>query len=466
MTQYRSIPYDAIEPGMEASMRRLCRAEDFFIFATASGNHNPAHLPESDHDGDGIRDEAVAPSMWVASLVSAVLGNQLPGPGTFYLAQDFRFEGRVHAGEELNVHVKVIEKKPDRVVILQTRVTTLDGRPVLSGTATVRAQPLAVSFVADNLPGLTVQRHLHFDRLIQSAERLDPLPTAVIAPEEPKALAGALLAGHHTLIRPILIGDSIAITRVASEIGADLTGIEIHDVKDHSDAAATGVAMVHEGKAAAVMKGHLHTGTLLKHVMKSDGGLRTDRRISHVFAMDVPGLDHLLMITDAAINIAPDLKTKADIIQNAIDLAVALGIKRPKVGALSAVETVNPAIASTIEAAALSKMAERGQIKGGLVDGPLAMDNAVDEEAARTKGIHSSVAGHADILLAPNMEAANMIAKQLTFLAHAEAGGIVVGASCPVILTSRADDDQARLASCAVAALYHDWLARGGKHDA
>lgn len=201
------------------------------------------------------------------------------------------------------------------------------------------------------------------------------------------------------------------------------------------------------------MKGHLHTDQLLHAILKKEGGLRTNRRLSHVFVMDVPGLDHLLFVTDAAINIAPDLDCKVSIVQNAIDLAISLGIDTPKVGILSAVETVTPSIPSTIDAAVLSKMADRGQIKGGLVDGPLAMDNAVDLGAARTKGLTGLVAGRAEILLAPNLEAGNMIAKELTFLAHAAAGGVVMGAQVPVILTSRADDDQARLASCAVAAL-------------
>ncbi|MEN0001318.1 MAG: bifunctional enoyl-CoA hydratase/phosphate acetyltransferase, partial [Pseudomonadota bacterium] len=233
----------------------------------------------------------------------------------------------------------------------------------------------------------------------------------------------------------------------------------------HADAAALGVQLVHDGKAAAVMKGHLHTEELLRHVVKKEGGLRTRRRLSHVFVMDVPGLSHLLLITDAAINITPDLRTKVDIVQNAIDLALSLGVEMPKVGVLSAVETVNANIPSTIEAAALSKMADRGQIKGGIVDGPLAMDNAVSAEAAATKGIQSLVAGKADILVAPNLESGNMIAKQLSFLAHAEAGGIVLGAKVPVILTSRADDDKARLASCAVAALHHDWQTKPDDED-
>ena len=210
------------------------------------------------------------------------------------------------------------------------------------------------------------------------------------------------------------------------------------------------------------MKGHLHTDTLLGAVVRREGGLRTGRRLSHIYVMDVPGLDHLLMITDAAINIAPDLETKADIVQNAIDLCHALGIAEPRVAVLSAVETVNPRIPSSVDAAVLSKMAERGQIKGGFVDGPLALDNAVSPEAARIKGLRSMVAGQADVLVAPDLDAANMVGKELTFLAHAEAGGVVMGAAAPIILTSRADDEKARLASCAVAALYARWRSGQG----
>jgi predicted methyltransferase MtxX (methanogen marker protein 4) len=249
------------------------------------------------------------------------------------------------------------------------------------------------------------------------------------------------------------VGSTQKIRAAAEEAGADISGIEIIDIPDHRAAALRSVALVHEGRAKVVMKGHLHTDQLLHAILKKEGGLRTNRRLSHVFVMDVPGLDHLLFVTDAAINIAPDLECKVSIVQNAIDLAISLGIETPKVGILSAVETVTPSIPSTIDAAVLSKMADRGQITGGLVDGPLAMDNAVDLGAARTKGLTGLVAGRAEILVAPNMEAGNMIAKELTFLAHAEAGGVVMGAQVPVILTSRADDDQARLASCAVAAL-------------
>ncbi|MEM1377998.1 MAG: bifunctional enoyl-CoA hydratase/phosphate acetyltransferase [Pseudomonadota bacterium] len=461
MPDYVSVPYDEITVGMEASSTRLCRAEDLFVFANASGNKNPVHLPDGDHDGDGDPDTPLAPSMWVASLISAVIGNELPGPGSVYLSQDLAFTGRAGAGDELIATVKVIEKNANREVVLETFVAKSDGTHIVDGIARVTAPERPVHYHAGDLPGLTVQRHVHFDRLLDLAEPLDALPTAVICPDEPKALGGALLAHEHTLIQPILIGNKKKILSAADEIGASLAGYEVIDIEDHSDAASAGVKMVHDGKAGAVMKGHLHTEVLLKHVVKKEGGLRTRRRLSHVFVMDVPGLSHLLMITDAAINITPDLKTKVDITQNAIDLAISLGVETPKVGILSAVETVNANIPSTIEAAALSKMADRGQIKGGIVDGPLAMDNAVSPEAAATKGIRSLVAGHADILVAPNLESGNMIAKQLTFLAHAETGGIVLGAKVPVILTSRADDDKARLASCAVAALYHDWQVNG-----
>ncbi len=232
-------------------------------------------------------------------------------------------------------------------------------------------------------------------------------------------------------------------------------------VGEHHAAAACAVAMVRSGEAGAVMKGAIHSDELLAAVVKKDGGLRSRGRISHVFALDVPTLDELLFISDAAINIAPDLIAKMEITQNAIDLARACGLELPKVGILSAVETINPHIPSTLDAAILSKMAQRGQITGAVVDGPLAMDNAIDIEAARTKGITSLVAGHANVLIVPNLESGNMLAKELTFVARAEAAGLVLGALVPIILTSRADNDRARLASCALAQLYAYWLLRG-----
>ncbi|MEM7500295.1 MAG: bifunctional enoyl-CoA hydratase/phosphate acetyltransferase, partial [Pseudomonadota bacterium] len=311
-------------------------------------------------------------------------------------------------------------------------------------------------------PGLIVQRHRHFDALLDRAAPLAPIPTAVVAPEEPKSLAGAVLARSHNIIEPILVGRPALIEAAAAEAGLAIDGIEIVPAEGHRESAERAVDLVADGRARAVMKGHLHTDDLLRACLRRERGLRAGRRFTHVFVMDVPGLPHPLLITDAAINIAPDLATKVDIVQNAIDLARAIGIEEPKVGALSAVETVNTAIQSSVDAALLAKMADRGQIRGGLVDGPLAMDNAIDLGAARTKGLKGAVAGHAEVLVMPGIDSGNMLAKQLTYVSHAESAGVVLGASVPIILTSRADDDKARLASCAVAALHAAWQAAGG----
>ena len=444
--------WEALEMGQEAHAERLCVADDLYVFAHASGNLNPMHLPREDGDGDGVP-EAVAPSMWLAALISAVLGNRLPGPGTLYRSQTLRFVGRAHPGDRLVAGVRLTGLGEGRTARFDTWVDGPEGR-VLEGEAEVIAPAAVRTVTLGEVPGLTVRSHAQFDALIERAEPLDPIPTAVVCPEEEDALGGALLGMDHTLIAPMLVGDEARIRAAAEALGRDLGDVEVIHEPDHAAAARRAVALVAEGRARAVMKGHLHTDTLLRAVVSREGGLRTGRRLSHCFVMDVPGVDHLVIVTDAAINIAPDLETKVDIVQNAIDLARSLGIEEPRVAVLSAVETVNPAIPSTLDAAALSKMADRGQITGGLVEGPLAMDNAVDVEAATTKGIKGMVAGRAEVLVAPNLEAGNMIAKQLSFVAHAEAGGVVIGARVPVIVNSRADDDAARLASCAVAALH------------
>lgn len=458
-TLIKNVPFDELTVGMEASESRLCRADDLYVFANSSGNFNPMHLPKEDGDGDGV-EEAIAPGMWVASLISAVLGCRLPGPGTLYRSQTLQFLTRAHAGDVLTARVRLIAKEPDRRVRFETWVEGPDGQRIVEGEAEIVAPDKPLSFDSEDVPRLTVQSHNHFEKLLELAEPLAALPTAVVAPERPDALGGAVLAAEHTLIDPILIGHPDRIAEAADAEGIDLSPYRIVEARDHQLAAQEAVRMVLDKQASAVMKGHLHTDILLGEIVKRDGGLRRGgRRLSHVFVMDVPGLDHLLMVTDAAINISPDLQTKADIVQNAIDLALTLGVSEPKVGVLSAVEVVNPAIPSTLDAAILSKMADRGQITGGLVDGPLAMDNAINLAAATTKGIHSLVAGRAEILVAPNMEAGNMLAKQLTFLAGAASGGVVMGAKCPVILTSRADNEKARLVSCAIAVLN----AVGGK---
>jgi phosphate acetyltransferase len=298
-----------------------------------------------------------------------------------------------------------------------------------------------------------IHRHEKYEKLIAIAQRLDPLPTAVAQPCDESSLRGAIEAKDAGLITPILVGPKEKMIEISETLGLSLDGLELVDVPHSHAAAAKAVEIVRAGKAEMLMKGSLHSDELLAAVTSRETGLRTGRRISHVFVMDVPTHSQTLFVTDAAVNIAPDLMAKRDIVQNAIDLYAALGLGKPKVAILSAVETVTTAIPSTIEAAALCKMADRGQITGGELDGPLAFDNAISLAAARVKGIKSPVAGHAQILVVPDLEAGNMLAKNLTFISNADAAGIVLGARVPIILTSRADNVRTRLASCAIAKL-------------
>jgi phosphotransacetylase len=318
------------------------------------------------------------------------------------------------------------------------------------------ASPASVNTLAGvNIQaGSSVRRHDKYERLIALTREIPAIPTAVAHPCDESSLRGAVEAAEAGIIVPLLTGPAEKIRATAEKTGLDIAPYEIVDAPHSHGAAAEAVNLVRTGRAELLMKGSLHTDELMSEIMKRDTGLRTGRRVSHAFIMDVPTYPKPLVITDAAINIQPALEDKVDIIQNAVDLARALGIENPKVAILSAVETVNPKIPSTIEAAALCKMAERGQITGGVLDGPLALDNAISEEAARIKGIVSPVAGHADILVVPDLEAGNMLAKNLSFLANADAAGLVLGARVPIILTSRADSVMTRMASCAVAALY------------
>jgi len=299
----------------------------------------------------------------------------------------------------------------------------------------------------------TKRDHEKYKHLLEKAKALAPLPTAVAHPCDESSLSAAVDAARIGLLAPLLVGPGAKIKAVAEKCELDLSGIEVVEAPHSHGAAERAVELVRQGQAEALMKGSLHTDEILGEVVKRETGLRTARRISQCFVMDVPGHTEALIVTDAAVNISPTLEEKIDIVQNAIDLAHALGVTEVRVAILSAVETVNPKILSTIEAAALCKMADRGQIKGGTLDGPLALDNAISAEAASIKGIRSPVAGRANVLVAPDLEAGNMLAKSLSFLAGADAAGIVLGARVPIILTSRADSVTTRLASCAVAAL-------------
>ena len=325
---------------------------------------------------------------------------------------------------------------------------------MLTGLATVLAPIEKLRRPAVELGELQLQDHDHYEELVRRNRSIPPVTCAVAHPCDESSLRGAVDAAREGIILPILVGPEAKIRAAAEAAGLDIGAFELVDAPHSHAAAAKAVELVRAAKAELLMKGSLHTDELMGEVVAKETGLRTGRRISHVFIMSVPTYPVPLFITDAAINILPDLQTKIDIVQNAIDLHLGLGLGEPRVAILSAVETVNPKIPGTLDAAALCKMADRGQIKGGLLDGPLALDNAISPEAARIKGIASPVAGRAQILVVPDLEAGNMLAKNLSFLANADAAGIVLGARVPVILTSRADEVRTRLASCAVAALY------------
>jgi phosphate acetyltransferase len=445
--------FDQISIGDSASLTRTLSRDDIALFAVMSGDVNPAHLDERYAKGSMFH-RIVAHGMWGGALVSAVLGTRLPGPGTIYLGQDLRFRRPVGLGDAITVTVTAKEKQPEKhIVIFDCRCVNQRGEEVITGTAVTIAPTERIRGPRVELPEVQLRRHDRYEELIDRCAGLEPIPTAVVHPCDEVSLEGAVRAAEAHLIKPVLIGPEAKIRSVAASERIDISAFEIVGTEHSHAAAATAVALARAGKVAAIMKGSLHTDELMHEVCSSQTGLKTARRISHAFVMDVPTYAEPVIITDAAINIAPTLDDKRDICQNAIELAQILGFKAPKVAVLSAVETVTAKIASTLDAAALCKMADRGQITGGLVDGPLAFDNAVSEQAAREKRIVSPVAGKANILLVPDLEAGNMLAKQLTYMANADAAGIVLGARIPVILTSRADNVRTRLASAAVAVL-------------
>jgi phosphotransacetylase/acyl dehydratase len=446
--------FDELKAGETASLARTLTYKDIELFAIMSGDVNPAHVDEVFAKSDMFH-KVVAHGMWGGALISTVLGTQLPGPGTVYINQSLHFGGPVGLGDTLTLTVKVAEKKPEKHrVILDCQAVNQRGEIVISGTAEVIAPTEKISRPRIILPEVELREKGRFHRkLVEMTRGLPPVRTAVVHPVDAVSLLGAIEAAREQLIVPLLIGPKAKIRAAAAQAQLDISPYELIST-EHSEAAAVlSVAMARAGKVEALMKGALHTDELMHVVVDADRGLRTARRISHVFVIDAPGYPRPLFVTDAAINIYPSLDDKRDIVQNAIDLAHALGIPAPKVAILAAVETVTTKLRSTLDAASLCKMADRGQIIGGVIDGPLAFDNAVSEEAAKTKGIVSPVAGRADIFVVPDVEAGNMLAKQLEYLAEAEIAGIVLGARVPIILTSRADKALTRQGSCAIALL-------------
>lgn len=450
--------FDEIEIGDTAELTRVLKVQDIELFAVMSGDVNPAHV-DLEYAQTDIFHKVIAHGMWGGALISAVLGTQLPGPGTIYLNQSLTFRRPVGLGDKVLVRVTVKEKFADnRQLLLECECINQDREQVIKGEARVIAPSEKVRRPRIVLPEVHLhEQGAHYQKLLESTKDIPPIRVAVVHPCDEISLMGAIEAQRKGVIEPILIGPKDKISAVAKQIGCNLAGIEIIDAQHSHAAAAIAVEEVRQNKVDAIMKGKLHTNELMEAVIHKTKGLRTERRMSHIFALDVPTYHKPLFITDAAINIAPDLNIKRDIVQNAIELLHTLGIPEPKVAILSAVETVNPKFVSTIDAAGLCKMAERGQITGGILDGPLAFDNAISKAAAVAKELVSDVAGDADILVAPDLEAANMIAKQLIYLAGAESAGIVLGASVPIILTSRADGTLSRLASCVLAQRYVDY---------
>ena len=448
-----NVTYDELSVGSSARLLRTVTLEDIQAFAAVSGDINPAHLNPEYADATMFHG-VIAHGMLGAALISALFGTQFPGPGTIYLGQELKFTKPVRIGDTLTVLATVSEKDDEKKrVKMSCLVTNQKGETVLKGDANLMPPTQKVRVPKVNAPQIQLfDPEARFNDLLARAEGLEAVRCAVVHPCDEGSLSGAMDAASHGLIKPVLIGPEGRIRRVAEEAGISLEGAEIVSVEHSHAAAELAAAMAARREVEIVMKGSLHTDEMLKAIL-AQPALRSGRRLSHVFRFDVPLYPKPIIVTDAAINIQPTLAEKADIIQNAIEFARIMGNEQPKVAILSAVETVTPSIPSTIDAAALCKMADRGQIKGGLLDGPLAFDNAVSLVAAKTKGIKSVVAGNADILVVPDLESGNMVAKQLEYLANALMAGVVLGARVPIVLTSRADTAETRTASCAVVQL-------------
>ncbi len=446
-------PYDSIVVGQAARLVRTLTLADIQAFAAVSGDTNPAHLDPT-YANATLFHGVIGHGMWGGSLISTLLGTVFPGPGTIYLEQNLHFSRPVRIGDTLNVTVTCISKQDDKKTVeLDCLLVNQKGDRVLYGVAKVMAPTEKLRMPRIPAPHISLfdpeQRHTN---LLALGAHLEPVRCGVVHPCDADSLQGAMDAHHSGLIHAVLIAPENKLRKVAAEAGIDLTGMEVIDALHSHDAADVAAQMAADKKLEALMKGSLHTDELI-HAVVSQKGLRTGRRMSHVFRFEAPMYPKPLYITDAALNIAPSLAEKADIVQNAIVFAQIMGVAVPKVAILSAVETVNPNIPSTLDAAALCKMADRGQIKGGLLDGPLAFDNAVSRHAAEIKHIESAVAGQADILVAPDLESGNMMAKQLEYLAGALGAGVVLGARVPIALTSRADSASTRSASALLAKL-------------
>ena len=448
LKEFTNVTFDEIRIGDSAEITVTMNQNQVDVAAIVSGDVDNFYLQQGT---DSRPDARTTEASGAEALISIVLGTRLPGPGMRILHRDLRFSGDFGVGDTLTARVKVREKKKKgNLVVFDCSCVNKSGVELVSGKVTVKAPTSRL--VYDNIAPAHFELRWGdaFAQLLKGCKGCEPVPCAIVHPCDTSSLQGAIEAAKRGLIIPILVGPEEKIRSVAEEAQIDLSPYRIVSSAHSHDSAAKAVALAGTGEVEALMKGSLHTDEIMAAVLSKAAGLRTSRRVSHAFVMDVDTYPKMFIITDAAVNIFPTLEDKRDIVQNAIDLAHALDIKIPKVAILSAVENINPKIPSTLDAAALCKMADRGQITGGILDGPLAFDNAISAQAAKTKGISSPVSGDVDILLAPDIEAANMLFKQLTYLSNAEGAGIVLGTKIPVVLTSRADSVRTRLASVAV----------------
>ncbi len=452
MSPIENHPFDTLQVGEEERLVHVLSKEDFSLLATqaatfGAGVVDPTVVASPAYSADA------AQSGWASALMCALIAGRLPGAGSKLIRQTIEASAAVAPGDVLTIVAKVMAKAlKGRRVTIEVRATNQRGEQAMAASAEIVAPKKTIAAEPpDEYFDLIREKGRRYKILIERTRDLRALKTAVVHPVDEASLMGAIEAAREDLMEPVLVGPEAKIRRAADAAGIDIDGYPIVSTEHSHAAAERAVAMARAGEVEALMKGALHTDELMQAVVATETGLRTARRISHVFAIDAPAYPRALFITDAAVNIYPTLPDKRDIVQNAIELVLALGIATPRVAILSAVETVSPEIRSTIDAAALCKMADRGQIVGGILDGPLGFDSAVSLEAARTKGIVSPVAGQANILVVPDLEAGNMLAKQLTYFAEAEMAGIVLGTRVPIMLTSRADNTLARLGSCAIA---------------
>ncbi len=455
-TNVASQTYDEINIGDTASIKRTLTQRDIQLFAIVTGDMNPAHLDEAYAKTD-IFQQIVGHGMWTGSMFSTLLGMQLPGLGTIYLSQTLNFLAPVHIGDEITATVTVSSKDDKhKRITLETLCINTRGEKILEGVAIVLPPKVKTEWTAKPLPEVQIKNgdHDYEQWLLNKAKALKPLKTAVVHPVDALSLQGAVEAAQAGIIEPVLVGPEDKIRDIAKAASIDIGKYKIFPTPHSHAAAAAAVDMARRGEVESLMKGKIHTDELMEAVVNKEAGLRTDRRISHVFMLDVPSYHKPLFLTDAAISIMPTMMEKKDIIQNAADLFHALGLGTPKVAILAAVETVNEKMPATLDATALCKMSERGQITGAIVDGPLAFDNAISKESADIKGIVSQVAGDADILVVPDIESGNMLYKELRYFSGVQGIGIVLGAKVPIILTSRTSDAQNRVVSAALALLY------------